>query len=328
MKKLPLLMLALVLALTLAACGGGNTTSTTPPANNNPTNTPAVNTPSGNDNANTPADSTPSVNDNTLQVHNPAPTDTSLPDGGTFEGDANGYGVWIYHNNRYEGYFVDGVPNGEGVLYAAYECTGSHDGNTFHATLVVTRGTFVNGYAHGMITYSLYHCNGMITTWNLEMDMGYSVKPNEPMTAIDGESTIILGADDLMAVPPFVENVYTDPNIAPPDASSLPSTPDTTTPGTSTPDPTPSQSGPFILTFDANGGTVMGGATYSVTVVIAKPGEPEISIVYPEAGDKRLPDGSGDYSFGGWYYEDGTAWSSFDTLTSDITVYAKWIDGR
>ena len=45
-------------------------------------------------------------------------------DGGLYEGewDANGkrsgYGVWLYHNYRYEGYWENDMPNGEGTLYS------------------------------------------------------------------------------------------------------------------------------------------------------------------------------------------------------------------
>ncbi|MCL2498831.1 MAG: hypothetical protein FWE90_00670 [Defluviitaleaceae bacterium] len=55
-KKPIILSIALMLALTLAACGSGGTT---PPANNNPTSTPASNTPNGGR-----SDSSPPVSDN------------------------------------------------------------------------------------------------------------------------------------------------------------------------------------------------------------------------------------------------------------------------
>jgi uncharacterized repeat protein (TIGR02543 family) len=307
-NKLIAALLALSLILTLTACGEPDPEPQAP--DNRPT--PEQNAPEQ-----------PTVNDPPSNENEPQTQDLdNTPSDGTFEGDINGYGVWVYHNNRFEGYFTDGVPNGEGVLYAAYECNGSHDGGNRHVTLVAIQGTFVNGLAHGMITYTLYMCNDMIQIFNIEMDMGYPAKPNEPITAVNADHTIILGEDDLMAVPPFVDNVYTDPNIAPPDVSNLPTVPDTPTTPDSGNNNTPSQSGTFTLTFDGNGGKFLDHRSNEVTTttISITPNSDEMLLGYSPSREG--------YNFDGWFI-DGDRSKPFDfvdtsKITSDLTIIATW----
>ena len=148
MIKILLFNLILLTTLSLVNCGGAGA-PTDPPSGNpaqnqtDPTATPNndTNNPQGQD------------NDNELALR--------MKELGTYEGetDANGlfsgYGVWefewVMRDNkefeglsRYEGYFENGVPNGEGTLFVL---------SYFNNVETLIRGTFINGYAHGMVEW-------------------------------------------------------------------------------------------------------------------------------------------------------------------------------
>jgi len=131
MIKLLTLGIALFAVLSLTTCGGASTPSD-PPNNTLPQQN--QNDRSHGDNGTAPT---------------PYPFDEELLSGGIYEGelDANGrftgYGVWIYYSNRYEGYFVDGLPNGEGTLHLSND---AWDVSTTYT------GTFINGSAQGLVT--------------------------------------------------------------------------------------------------------------------------------------------------------------------------------
>lgn len=216
-------VLALIMALTLAACGGNNDT---PNSGDAPTTN--VTTPPPSDNGDT--------------------ADTN--DEGTYEGDTDasgqrsGYGVWTYHNFRYEGNWENDMPNGEGTLFEAVEFP-----SIYIANIVATKGNWVDGYADGEITWTLFFADTGTRTFNFTVANGHvpediDVKPIE--NPVDEEiRTLRPGSneysDGIFGVPPFVDGVYTVPDIAPPSGmdaiASIPDTPDTSSvPDTSTPD--------------------------------------------------------------------------------------------
>jgi len=141
---------------------------------------------------------------------------------GVFEGERDvngnftGWGTWVYHNIRYEGNFVDGMPNGEGVLYRARVCSDGHETGRTHALLTIIKGTFTNGYADGRISYTWHMCHGGDPlTWNFDVAMGVSTIVGEKIIATNGVTDLTLGDGLFAVVPPFV-SYHTDPDIAPP----------------------------------------------------------------------------------------------------------------
>ncbi|MDR2569959.1 MAG: hypothetical protein LBD23_06640 [Oscillospiraceae bacterium] len=138
-------------------------------------------------------------------------------------GKFTGWGIWLYHNFRYEGYFVDGLPNGEGVLYRANAEPANLDADSSYAMIIITEGTFVDGYAHGMVRHTWIHNTNSTSIWNIDMNMGYSTIIGEEIwgtVLVEGrpDVSLILSADYLLGVPPFVEGIATNPDIAPPDS--------------------------------------------------------------------------------------------------------------
>ena len=78
------------------------------------------------------------------------------------------------------------------------------------------------------------------------------------------------------------------------------------------------------------GGLGISGDTTTGIIVTYKDGDTEYAKqVLPSAGLATCPDALSDktgYTFGGWERADGTAWDyAKDTVTENITLYAKWI---
>lgn len=112
-----------------------------------------------------------------------------MPDGGLFEGDMNGYGVWSFANYTYEGDFLNGVPNGAGTL----SLVSSVDGK-----LVITiTGTWIDGYADGEITY--VQGNNAPAIFPVSRGVPTVTQPTNT-----GSVGIALSEDDLIGVPPWV----------------------------------------------------------------------------------------------------------------------------
>ena len=134
------------------------------------------------------------------------------------ETDANGlrsgYGTWIYHNFRYDGYWENDMPNGEGVLYQALD-----DHTEF---ISVTRGTFTDGLANGEVTY--YHLENYSNTWDgpyyshlspnqterrahrFQVENGYPLKDETLLDRTEQQTPVEIHADDLLAgVPPWAD---------------------------------------------------------------------------------------------------------------------------
>jgi RNA polymerase sigma factor (sigma-70 family) len=111
------------------------------------------------------------------------PTDrqdaTDLPDGfHRYE-----YGDWIY-----EGYWANGLPSGEGVL------TGTFDSDT-----IIITANFVDGMAHGTMTYTLNQLGEYSGVWSFDVNMGLPTEAE----AMNEEQVGLTHVNTIYGVPPW-----------------------------------------------------------------------------------------------------------------------------
>lgn len=175
--------------------------------------------------------------------------DINLGDGsGVYEGEydasgkRSGYGVWIYHNIRYEGYWENDLPNGGGVMYVGVEGIESQypDGSfTEQGSYMAYRSyhcKWIDGYADGDIVEHVAYRTG----YNPDIDPNvyyegqYSVvngylPADSEYTEVDFywyDGTLLPGvrttANYAFGVPPLVPNHRrTDPSIPAPVGSGI-----------------------------------------------------------------------------------------------------------
>lgn len=145
----------------------------------------------------------------------------NLFESGTYEGEydtsgkRSGYGIWIYDNFRYEGYWDNDMPNGEGTLYETNTLPASREpGITYHTETTV-HGNWINGFSDSLITLNWVMENGEMFTWTLDTANGYPTQNGKVYTA-DGLTDLNYTTDWMIAgVPPWAD-VKTDSSIAPP----------------------------------------------------------------------------------------------------------------
>ncbi len=136
-----------------------------------------------------------------------AASQDSAEDGrGEYEGERDagglrsGYGVWVYENFRYEGYWENGMPNGEGTLYESV--TPGNEPGMHYAVQTITEGNWVDGFADGEIVHTFCMEDGQNHTWGFPVAMGYPAGALVVYTA-DGLTDLTLAADSLFGVPPW-----------------------------------------------------------------------------------------------------------------------------
>jgi uncharacterized repeat protein (TIGR02543 family) len=336
MKKVPLLMLALVLALTLAACDGGNATGTTPTANNNPTNTPAGNTPSGNDNANTPATETPSGNDSTN-----APAINTASGGNdtqqytaflTLQIIDSRNGVLRLHDPDLQESYP--IPNPDiDHLDSLYQWNVSFGNDNNDWSIIATMNNIsepsplkANIRTHIDYEPNTFPVNFDISGKNLYYQFSIPAEYDFDLNTITYVGYRIINR---------INNVDMSNRLMPNDVivTDIGSDFTPTTPDTSTPDGgnnTPAPSGPFTVTIISNGGMVsLDGITSLETIVhTAASGS-----IIPEPAVYKIKgyrDGEHEeYSaFGGWFTDAALTipYKFMTEITSDLTLYAKWLD--
>ena len=118
-----------------------------------------------------------------------APDDNSdLFQEGTFFGEKDnngrfiGWGVWTYHNFRYEGYFLDGAPSGEGTLTEYYTVEPGFP-NSGESIEISISGTFSYGRANGTATGIWYYPNrGEQHYFSFLLNDGYIASESEECT--------------------------------------------------------------------------------------------------------------------------------------------------
>jgi len=177
--KIISLIFILILSLNMVACGGkssiGNILSdTTPP--------PSSETPNQSYGGN-----------------------ETIPLGAVDGAPQDGWGTWVYHNYRYEGFFKNGLPNGEGVL-------SSQHGHTVKEI----SGNWVDGYADGEIIYKSTPTSTMTPrTFVFTVENG-RVPSAINVFSLEENGMIELTPENyLIGVPPWAE-VDTDPTLEPP----------------------------------------------------------------------------------------------------------------
>ena len=181
-KRLIALIFVINLVFILTSCGGNSNTPTTSVSTSTPeaiTSEPAT--------ANSNSDVAPIVSD--TENDDGLSSDIVMPDGGSFEGDMNGYGTWKYANYTYEGELLNGIPNGEGTLSLISAVDGE---------LVITiKSTWIDGYADGEITY--VQGNNAPAVFPVSRGVPAVTQPTNA-----GSIGVALSEEDLIGVPPWV----------------------------------------------------------------------------------------------------------------------------
>ena len=201
--KILSLIFILAISLNLTACGGkssiGNILSdTTPPPSSEISNqTEEPNQQQGQQETDTPSTVIIDLSEGTYEGE--------LDENGLF----TGWGVWNYpkYNIRYEGYFENGAPNGEGTMYEYPDDYWVH---------VTQQGQWVNGIAHGELKISAYGLYGenrdkeQIETVVFEVVNGSTpsniivpVETNMEIN-IDNPPTMEISSESVYGVPPWV----------------------------------------------------------------------------------------------------------------------------
>gem|GEM_PF-2127610 len=154
----------------------------------------------------------------------PTPSATTIPDvfqDGIYVGeyDANGkrsgYGVGAYHNYRYEGYWENDMPNGEGVLKSTVGEIVDRQPDIIYAEVVTVHAYWTDGLAYGTVVLTWYMEDGQACIWYFDVDGGYP-KNEESVQSTIGDATLSLTKDWLIAgVPPWAD-VITNPLAPPP----------------------------------------------------------------------------------------------------------------
>ena len=154
-------------------------------------------------------------------VPSPTPEPPDLFADGTYIGeyDSNGkrsgYGTGIYHNYRYEGYWENDMPNGEGVLGAAAGQIIDRQPDANYAEVGVVHAYWIDGLAYGTVSLTWHMEDGQVYTWVFDVYGGYPVN-EESVDSYVGEATLSLTRDWLVAgVPPW-SDIDTDPEAPAP----------------------------------------------------------------------------------------------------------------
>jgi hypothetical protein len=195
----------------------------------------------------------------------------------------------------YEGYWKNGLPNGEGTLTIPFA----------DQTRIIT-GNLVDGLFNGEITNTLIVSNHTsVSRFNVEMGF------HDTITVQDDGGYPATFEANVLGVYPWV--LYVNMSDTAQSGNN-----DTTSNGGDN-NNTTSQSGAYTITFIGNGGLVNDGTgsagTETLTVKIA-PGDP---VPFPSA----IKSGS---EFHGWFIDQAlsTRWDASVPITSDLTIYAKW----
>jgi predicted small lipoprotein YifL len=296
MKKILALTLALLMALTLAACDGGG--STTPPANNNPTNTP-----SGNDTSQSDSPLTLQIIDSrngVFRLHDPNLQERyPIPYSNISHLDSLYQWNIMFGNDNIEFSIIVTMNNisDPSPLKANIHTHINYEPNNFPLDFQISGNNL-------FFQFSIPESYGF--DLNTISNIGYKIINN-----VDGVDT----------------SKWLEPsNIIVSDIGSgfTPTTPATTPPDGG--NNTPLATGPFTITFNPNGGEV---EPASITISYPKyDGDPYMVFVYPAIGYYYWEgDHQKFYPFGGWYADAGLT-IPFDpnNVASDMTIYAKWLD--
>jgi len=104
----------------------------------------------------------------------------------------DGFHRYEFGKHVYEGYWKNGLPNGEGTLTVFEE-----------AVTIITKGTYVNAAPHGKITHLFNWSDGTVCTWNFDVNMGKATKEATLKCNNKDHCSLIIGPQyDLIGIVP------------------------------------------------------------------------------------------------------------------------------
>ncbi len=126
-------------------------------------------------------------------------------------GKRTGFGTWVHQNYRYEGYWENDMPNGQGTLYCALD--------TYDPAVSLVQGNWVDGLAEGDVTYYQWNAYELAPdfwqhtptrsqkkAYPLEVKGGVPLKDETLYDSTEEKVPLEVRTTELLAgVPPFAE---------------------------------------------------------------------------------------------------------------------------
>ena len=115
-------------------------------------------------------DDTGQIDDTVPENSNEPSNEASYYEGDMTDGMRHGYGVWTYENYRYEGWWENDMPSGQGTLYETLEIDSTLP-DMYDQTLETSlAGNYIDGAIHGSVIEMWYMTSGKEHRFSFELD--------------------------------------------------------------------------------------------------------------------------------------------------------------
>lgn len=130
-------------------------------------------------------------------------------------GEPHGQGVWIFDNYRYEGSFVNGVPEGEGTMVEANEPPTEQQPSQIYVDIVMVKGQWSKGFGTGKIELTWKLLSGQEETWKIDVVDGCVSEGGQFESEQDSTPMQFDAGTCIAGIPPWAP-IITNPDLPAP----------------------------------------------------------------------------------------------------------------